>query len=327
MPPRLEGIVVPLLTPFSSKSDELDVAALKRLVDRLIAAGVHGLIANAGTSEFYTLDDEERRREAEVVVERVAGRVPVLVGAGATGTKLSIIWAMHAKAIGADGLLIMAPYYAPKSVDQIRRHFVAISDASGLPIMLYNQPAVTQVLLTPDDLVRFVDEANIPWLKLTTRRIEHVPAILDCLGDRVRVFEGVDNLAYPSMANGAVGWVAGPANAIPEFAIELWRLVRVERNLEAAYSLHRRLVPLLDFALDEGVFNASLKEICRLRGLPLGAVRSPNPELAPSQRAQLRRIAEGLGLIGKPIDSLKGSGREATRSGRKAAPSSIGRGR
>jgi 4-hydroxy-tetrahydrodipicolinate synthase len=301
MAPKLEGIVVPLLTPFRREDGDLDEPALRRLVDVLISTGVQCLIVNAATSEFYHLSEPEKKRAAEVVVEQAARRVPVLAGAGSPGTRLSIDAARHAEAIGADGLLMMPPYYAPISVDQVLGHYVAVSDAVSIPIMLYNNPFVSGLLLEPDDLVRFVDQANIPWIKLTTQHIEHVPAILDRVGDRASVFEGVDSLAFPSMANGAVGWIAGPANAIPELALELWRLTRVEADLRAASALQRRLVPWLDYLWNQGVYTAAIKEVCGLRGYELGASRAPFRELEPTEREQVHAFARDLELAAVPV--------------------------
>lgn len=295
--PQLQGIVVPLLTPFRRDNGDLDADALRALVDRLVASGVQSVIVNAATSEFYHMTEAERRRAAEIVVDQAQNRVPVLAGCGAPGTRLSVEAARHAESIGANGLLMMAPYYVPLTVDQVLRHYVTVSDAVAIPIMLYNNPFVSGVLLTPDDLVRFVDHANIPWIKLTTQHIEHVPAILDRVGDRASVFEGVDSLAFPSMANGSVGWVSGPANAIPELALDLWRRTVVERDLPAAYALHRRLVPLLDFLWNQGVFQATLKEICALRGYDQGAVRAPFRELTDKEREQVHRFAHELQLL------------------------------
>jgi 4-hydroxy-tetrahydrodipicolinate synthase len=125
----IQGIVVPMLTPFSADGETLDTHALRGLVDRLVAARVHVLIPNAGTSEFYHMDDEERRRENEVVVEQAAGRVPVIAGAGAISTRHAIAFAKHAEAIGADGVFIVPPYYLPISKSGIIKHYAAISDA------------------------------------------------------------------------------------------------------------------------------------------------------------------------------------------------------
>lgn len=189
----LEGVVVPLLTPFTMDSDEVDEGALRRLVDKLIDAGVQGVIANASTSEVFHLTDAERRREAEIVIEQAAKRVPVFVGAGAPGTKLAIEWARHAQSLGADGLLIVPPYYEALSVPQIRRYYAEISSAVDLPIMLYNNPFVSQVLLGPEDLRSIVEVANIPWIKLTTTHPEHVPAIRQLTDGKIKLFEGVDS--------------------------------------------------------------------------------------------------------------------------------------
>lgn len=298
MTPNIEGIVVPVLTPFTPGKDELDIPALKRLVDWLVGTGVSALIANAGTSEFYHLDDAERLQEAEIVVDCVAGRLPVLVGAGAVATRHSVRWAKHAESVGASGLLVMPPYYEAVSETAIQHHYAAISDAVSIPIMLYNTPFASQVLLSPEQICRIVSQANIPWVKQTTRVIDHTPLILGLLGNRVSIFEGWDTLAFASMANGAVGWVAGPANAIPELAVELWRLVRVERNLESAWALHLKLLPLLSFVQYEGVYCSALKEICRLRGYPLGTVRSPWEELTDEQRSRVKQIVVDLNLVG-----------------------------
>ena len=299
----LEGVIVPLVTPFDADTDELDEVALRRLVDRLISGGVQCLIANASTSEVFHLSDHERRREAEIVVDQAGGRVPVLVGAGAPGTRLAIEWARHAQSLGADGLLIIPPYYEALSVAQIRTHYAAISEAVDMPIMLYNNPFVTQVLLGPADLASIVKVANIPWIKLTTLHIEHVPGILELTDGKVRLFEGVDSLAFLSMLNGCSGWIAAAANAIPELAVELWRLTLQSKDLSAALAVHRRIVPFTDYIWNNGeIFCSVLKEIGRLRGYPLGATRLPFCELSEAQTAEVLKLAEDLELL--PVASL-----------------------
>jgi 4-hydroxy-tetrahydrodipicolinate synthase len=297
MPPKLEGIVVPLLTPFTRDTDEFDAPAYRKLIDYLLGAGVHAIIANAATSEFNSLDEAERYSAAEVAVEQAAGRLPVLVGAGSPATRHSIRWAKHAEAIGADGLLVMPPYYGTCSLDSIVAHYAAISDATPLPIMVYNAPYAAHVLLTPADLERIASVANVPWVKLTTGVLEHVTLIRERMGDRIAIFEGVDSLAFPSMALGSCGWVAGTANMIPELAVELWRLVHVQGNLPAARALHERINPLHELSRDSGIYFALGKEVCRLRGYPLGATRRPWPELTEAQRAHAFELARDLGLV------------------------------
>ena len=293
---KLEGIVVPLVTPFTADNEAIDVPALRRLVDVLIEAGVHGLIANAGTSEFFHLDDAERQQAAEVVVEQAAGRIPVLIGAGGIATRHAVRWARHAASLGADGLLLMPPYYEPVSVDAIVRHYAAVSDAVDTPIMLYNTPFATQVLLTAPDIERLVHAANIPWVKLTTRNLELIDQVMTLLGDRVTLFEGWDTLAFQSFASGTRGWIAGPANALPDLTVELWRLMCVERDLERGYALHRRLLPVMDAIVNGTVFCSFIKEICGLRGYPMGRTRPPFDELTDVQRARARALVAELNL-------------------------------
>jgi len=294
---NLEGVIVPLLTPFTGGGEAVDFPALRRLVDVLVRAGVHGVIANAGTSEFYHLDDDERRRVAEVVVEQAAGRLPVLVGAGAVATRHVVHWARHAKSIGADGLLLMSPYYEPVPVDAIVRHFAAVSDAVDTPIMLYNTPFVTQLTLSASDIARLVDTANIPWVKLTTKNIELIGQVLMRLEGRVTLFEGCDTLAFQSFASGSRGWIAGPANALPDLAVDLWRTMCVERDLVRGYALHRRLLPFMETVVNGSIFCSYIKEVCGLRGYPLGATRAPFDELNDEQRRHARMMAAELGLV------------------------------
>lgn len=292
----LEGVVVPLVTPFTRNGDKIDVAALRRLVDILIGAGVQGIIANAGTSEFFHMNDEERRHVAEIVVEQVAGRLPVLCGIGAVATRHVIEWAKHARSLGADGLLLMPPYYEPVPMDAIIAHYAAVSDAVDTPIMLYNTPFATQVLLTAPDIERLVNAANIPWVKLTTGRVELVGQILARLGNKVTLFEGFDTLALQSFASGTRGWIAGPANALPDLTVALWRAMCIDRDLPAGQALYSRMLPVLETIMSPGIFCSLIKEICGLRGYPLGATRAPFDELNDAQREQARVFVKELGL-------------------------------
>lgn len=292
----LEGVIVPLLTPFTEGGSEIDVPALKRLVNVVIDAGVQGVIATSSTGEFFHLDESERQLAAEIVAEEVAGRVPLLVGIGAMATRHVIDWARHARSLHADGMLMLPPFFEPVSMDAIVAHYAAVSDAVDVPIMLYNTPPATQILLSAADIERLVAVANIPWVKLTTGKIELIGQILERLGDRVTLFEGWDTLAFQSMASGTRGWISGPANALPDLTVKLWRLVTKERDLPRSYDLHRKLLPFMDMVVNEGVFNSMIKEVCGLRGYPLGATRAPFAELNEDQRRRVHGLVSDLDL-------------------------------
>jgi 4-hydroxy-tetrahydrodipicolinate synthase len=293
---KLHGIVVPLLTPFTA-ADELDVAAYRKLIDFVIESGVHAIIANAATSEFYALDDAEREKCAEIAMEQARGRVPVLVGAGAAATRQTVRWARHAKSIGAAGLLIMPPHYFPPTVDAVVRHFAAVSDAVDTPIMVYNAPYAANLLLTPEHIERLTRSANVPWVKLTTGVLHHVTQLRQMLGERIAIFEGVDTLAFASMAMGSCGWVAGTANMIPELAVELWRLTHVEADMRGGRALNDRIDAIQRMATTPAIYGAWIKEVCRLRGIPCGTARNPGDSLTPDQARLAHEHAASLGLI------------------------------
>lgn len=292
---ELQGIVVPLLTPFDRATLDVQFDALGRQVDHLIEAGVHGLITNAGASEFYHLDDAERRATAEFVVARVGGRVPVLVGVGSSGTRVAIAFAKHAESIGADGVMLMAPFYGGRPRSLVVNHFVATSDAISIPMLLYDNPFATNVPLTSDDIVEIVGEANIPWIKLTTKHVENVPELVERLAGRAVVFEGFDPLALFSLMNGAVGWVCTPANTFPGLCLNLWRLAYLERDFEGALAVHRALLPFLKYILSApGGFLSGLKESCTLQGRPMGTVRPAFRELSEHERLEVERLTRDL---------------------------------
>jgi 4-hydroxy-tetrahydrodipicolinate synthase len=306
MQSRLTGIIVPLATPFSADGEEVDYAAYRKLIDRVIASGVSAIIANAATGQFSSLNEAERTKVATTAVEQAAGRIPVLIGAGAASTREAIRWTRHAESLGAVGVMIMPPFYGPTPADVAVRHYAAISDACPLPIMIYNAPYASHVLLLPEHIEQTVASANIKWVKLTTGVIDHVTALRLRLGDRVGVYEGVDPLAFPSFCLGADGWVAGPGNMIPEIAIEMWRRVQAS-DLAGARRLQNRVYPLLDAMRQKMAYGSVINEVCRMRGLSLGPVRLPGCELGPEHLKQVRDAAGALGLEGVPIGELDAS--------------------
>jgi 4-hydroxy-tetrahydrodipicolinate synthase len=291
----LQGIVVPLLTPFDRATLDVDLEALGAHVDHLIDAGVNGFIACAGASEFYHLSDAERLDVAEFVIDRVSRRVPVLIGVGASGTRQSIAFAKHAESAGADGIMLMAPYYGARPRSLVIDHFVATSDAVSLPMLLYDNPFSTNVTFSPDDIAEIVSKARIPWVKLTTKHPEHVAEIVERVAGRAVVFEGFDPVALFSMMNGAVGWVCTPGNAFPHICLRLWRAARLEQDLDAALRCHRALAPLLTYILNaSGAYLAGLKTACAVQGRPMGTVRAAFRDLTDEERSEVARLTQDL---------------------------------
>lgn len=304
---RLDGIVTPLALPFTSGGDQVDYPAYRKLIDAVVGSGaVAAVIANAATGQFSSLSDDERAKVAAVAIEQVAGRVPVLVGAGAPSAHEAIRWTKHAESLGAAGVMIMPPYYGPTPAAVSVMHYAAVSDACSLPIMIYNAPYASHIILMPEHIQQAVERANIKWVKLTTGVIDHVTWLRTILGDRIQIYEGVDPLAFPSFCLGADGWVAGPSNMIPEIAAEMWRRVRAG-DLAAARRLQDKIFPLLQTMRENMAYGSVINEVCRMRGLDLGPVRLPGLELEGRHLQRVRDAANTLGLTGVPIGQFDAS--------------------
>lgn len=297
---QLSGVITPLATPFTADGERVDLAAFRVLIDAVIGAGVQAIIANAATSQFAALTEAERTRAAEVALEHAAGRVPVLLGAGAASTREAIRWTRHAQSLGAAGVMIMPPYYGPTPADIAVRHFAQVSDACPLPIMVYNAPYASHVILSPDHIEAICRQANVPWVKLTTGVIDHVTALRLRMGDRVTILEGADCLAFPSLCLGADGWVAGPSNMIPEIVLDIVRRVRAG-DLSAARRLHDRSYPLMDAMRQNMGYMGVINTVCRMRGIDLGPVRHPACEVEGAHLERVVSAARALGLEGIPI--------------------------
>ena len=150
--PDIRGLIVPLTTPID-KNDKIDLKTLERHINYLIEAGVKTIIANAGTGDYNSLNESERKQIAETAVDIVDGRINVLVGTSACSTRTAIQWSKHAESIGAKGVMVSPPYYDVKSnIDIVSRHFANISDAISIPILIYNHDGTIQGLLNVEEV-------------------------------------------------------------------------------------------------------------------------------------------------------------------------------
>ncbi len=237
----VHGVLPALVTPF--RDGAVDEAALRALVDRVIDGGVAGVVPCGTTGESVTLDDAEHGRVVRVVVEQAKGRVPVIAGAGTVSTRHSIHLAEQARAAGADGLLLVCPYYNRPTQAGLEAHFRAILDAVPLPAVLYNIPGRTGVDLAVETLARLADVDAIIGIKEATGNVLRSQQILAELGDRFTVLSGDDALTLPVLAVGGRGVISVTANAFPREVVEV-----VERwdagDVEDARRRHLRLVPV-----------------------------------------------------------------------------------
>jgi 4-hydroxy-tetrahydrodipicolinate synthase len=212
--PMFKGVFPALVTPF--RDGALDEAAFVKLVERQIAAGVHGLVPVGTTGETSTLSHEEHRRVVELCVETAAGRVPVIAGAGSNATAEAIELASHAKAVGADATLVVTPYYNRPSQEGLYAHYAAIAEAVDLPMLIYNVPSRTSVDIANDTLARLSRLANIVGIKDATGDLARESLQRLACAPGWTMLSGNDDSALGYMAHGGHGCISVTANVAPE---------------------------------------------------------------------------------------------------------------
>jgi 4-hydroxy-tetrahydrodipicolinate synthase len=292
---RFRGTYTVLVTPFTADGNAVDHAALKQLVDFQIAEGIHGLIPLGSTGEFLSVTPDERRAIVETVVTAAAGRVPVLIGTGGEWTRDVVAMSREAEAQGADGVMIIPPFYSVPTEDELYVHYKAVADAISIPIMLYNNPATANVDMLPETIVRLSTIPNCCYIKESTLDVTRVRDIVRLCGERMTVFAGV--LGFESFWMGAEGWVAVCSNVAPHLSAELFNASRDRRDLDEATSIHRTLLPLLPW-VGGPRYVAGTKAALAMMGMPMGPPRAPRLPLPEKDRPALRKALAEMGLLG-----------------------------
>ncbi len=282
------GIVPPLVTPMTEEGD-VNIPVLKRLVRRLIQAGVHGLFAVGSSGEAYALSLEEKKVVGEAVLEAAEGKVPVMIGAGAPTTREAVTLAEMAKALGAQAISVVTPYFVAPHQGELYQHFRAISEV-GIPMYLYNQPLRTGVPIHPETVGRLAREGRAKGIKDSSADLATTMSFIQAGGADFTVLAGNDSLILGSLVMGAKGAVAGSANLVPELVVGIYEAYQ-KGDLERARQLQYRLHPLRQ-AFRLGTFPAMLKEGLELLGIPVGPPRLPATRLTASERQQLQELLD-----------------------------------
>ena len=293
---RFHGVFSPICTPFTPDGELVDEVKIGPLVDFQLGNGIHGIISCGGTGEFTTLTVDERKRVTELTIEAVNGRAPVVPHTGACSTQEVIDLSRHAERAGADALMIVPPYYAPPTPDEIVRHYSMIADAVSLPIMVYNIPQESNVNFDTGLLSRLAEIDSVTMLKDSTGNMVQLQEIITELGDQLIIFNGADTLFYPSLVMGAQGAVWGGANPTPRACVELYELVVEQHDFIAAGELWAKLYPINRFYETEG-FTASVKAASRLVGMDIGGPRAPFNPLSDAKVDELRSLLEPIGVL------------------------------
>jgi 4-hydroxy-tetrahydrodipicolinate synthase len=289
------GCGTALVTPFR-KDSSLDEEALRRLVRRQIDAGINFLVPCGTTGESPTLTSAEQRRVVEITIEQARPhRVPVLAGAGGNNTVHTIEMARQFEAMGASGILSVAPYYNKPTQEGLYQHYKAIASAISLPIILYNIPGRTGVNIEPATIARLAEIDNIVGVKEASGNISQMAVVLDLVPSKFLVLSGDDAITLPLMALGGQGLVSVSSNEIPAEMTHLVQLA-LENDFAAARQIHRRYSKLMEVNFIE-TNPGPVKTALALMGLLEPVFRLPLVAPKPENLAKIRGALEAVGLI------------------------------
>lgn len=293
---RLEGTITALVTPFIDQ--QLDEAGLIQNIRRQIAAGVNGILLLGTTGEASTLSHNERERVIAMAVAEAKGKVTIWVGTGSYCTRQTIENTLKAKALGADGALVVTPYYSKPTQEGIYRHFEALTAAVDIPILVYNIPGRSSINIEPATLLRMAALSNIVGVKESSGNIQQASEFLHAVQSRYphfKVFSGDDALILPMMALGAVGIVSVVSNLLPEQIVALANAA-LRGDFQRARDMHFQLQPFIKVAFIE-TNPVPIKTAMSLCGMPAGGCRLPLYQMSAENLNALRQQLMQMQLI------------------------------
>lgn len=280
--------VFPAITTQLKRNQEIDLEATARHAERLIRSGVTGIVFLGSLGENQALSGREKRTVMEAMVKAVAGRVPVLSGVAESSTVAASEYVKDIEALGGDGFMLMPPMLYKGDPRETMVHFRKTASATGLPIMLYNNPISYANDITPEMFESLADVKNFVALKESTGNTRRITDLHNRVGDRYALFTGVDDLVLESAVLGIDGWVAGSGIAFPDENQYFWELTRAGR-WDQARELYRWFTPLLH--LDTHVkFVQYIKLAVQETGLGSEWVRAPRLPLSGAERKQILKV-------------------------------------
>jgi 4-hydroxy-tetrahydrodipicolinate synthase len=294
---RMSGFhgVFPYLVSPVDGAGRVKAEVLARLVDDLIAAGVHGLTPLGSTGEFAYLSREQKRDVVRATVDAAAGRVPVVAGVASTATADAVEQAESWQEFGADGILAILESYFPLKDAQVEDYFRAIADAVDIPVVLYTNPQFQRSDLSLDVIARLSEHPRIRTIKDASTNTGRLLSILNRCGDRLAVFSASAHIPAAVMLIGGVGWMAGPACVIPRESVRLYDLCRAGQ-WDDAMALQRRLWRINEIFAR---FNlaACIKAGLALQGYDVGDPIPPQAPLSADDRDVLRAALVEVGVV------------------------------
>lgn len=279
------GTATALITPFT-EDDKVDVKALCEIVERQIASGVDALVALGTTGEPATLTEEEKKQVVNVCIKQTRGRVPVIVGAGSNSTRHAIETCRMAQNLGADGLLVVTPYYNKCTQEGLVEHYGAIADSTSLPIICYNVSSRTGVNMLPETFARIAERKNVVGIKEASVNMEQIEKCLALCPDKV--ISGDDALTLPIMAMGGLGVISVASNVCPKYVSDMTHYA-LDGEWEKARKMQLALLPLISALFCE-VNPIPVKKAMEIKGYCTSKLRLPLTDLTQSDVEKLAKI-------------------------------------
>lgn len=289
--PSFQGSITALITPF--KDGKVDTRAFQKLVEWQIDQGSHGLVPCGTTGESPTLTHDEHKAVIELCIAAASGRVPVIAGTGSNSTAEAVELTRHAKTAGADGVLVVTPYYNKPTQEGLYLHYKAINDCTDIPILIYNIPGRSVVDMSVETMLRLFKLKNIVGVKDATANMARVSQQRAALGTDFLQLSGEDATALGFMAHGGHGCISVTANIAPALCSE-FQLACLAGNFRLALQLQDRVMPLHDALFVESN-PGPVKYAASKLGLCNGDTRLP---LAPMTAASRKKVDDALAAVG-----------------------------
>lgn len=292
MPKPFRGVFTVMITPIDADG-KVNLPALAAFTDWQIREGVHGLIPLGSTGEFLSLSDQDWDNVARTVIQTAAGRVPVLIGTGAEDTREAVRLSCKAEALGADGVMIIPPFYSTPTDDELVTHYRTIARSISIPIMVYNNPATSNVDMKPELLARIAEIDGCDYVKESTLEVTRIRDIVRLAGDKMTPFGGI--LGFESFVMGAQGWVAVASNVAPAAMSRIFTLAADEKKYDEARALYLEWLPIIQ-AVGGQAYVAGSKALLNHMGFAAGSPLPPRLPLPSEQDVAMKTLVERFGL-------------------------------
>jgi len=289
-----KGAMVAIVTPF--KNGSVDEETYRELIEFQIENGTDAIVPCGTTGESATLSMEEHERVIEIAIEQVNKRVPVIAGTGSNNTAEAIHLTEHAKNAGADGALMICPYYNKPTQDGLYEHFKKVAETVNIPIILYNIPGRTSVNMEPATIAKLAKIPNIVGVKEASGSMKQITDIISMCDDDFAVISGEDYLTFPLLCVGGKGVISVVSNVAPKDMSDLCKLFE-EGKFEEAKKLFYKMLPLCHVMFVE-TNPAPVKAALKMMGkIPSDEVRLPLAPMKESSKEKLRAVIKEYGLI------------------------------